>query len=96
MLIIFFKIKGMIIKNSFWLVKQSILYTTVTFYDSCLKIYEDFIPNFGDKMSGCCNGTTLGVISSFIKEFLTKNCMAVVPHTLGRFSPLRLSSCFSD
>jgi hypothetical protein len=29
--------------------KQSIPHTTVTFYDNCFKMCEDFAPNFGDK-----------------------------------------------
>jgi hypothetical protein len=40
MLIIFFDIKGMLIKNSSWHAKQSIPHTTVTFYGDCVIICE--------------------------------------------------------
>jgi hypothetical protein len=38
-------------KNSPWKTKQSIPHTTETFYDDCVKICEDFAPNF---RTGCC------------------------------------------
>jgi hypothetical protein len=33
--------------------KQSIPHTTVTFYGDCVKMCDDFEPNFGDKITGC-------------------------------------------
>jgi hypothetical protein len=45
-------------KNWSWQSKQSILHTTVTFYCECLKMCEDFAPDFGDKSSGSCIKTT--------------------------------------
>jgi hypothetical protein len=38
-----------LIKNSFWQAKYSIPHTTVTIYGDCVKMCEDFDPNFGDK-----------------------------------------------
>jgi hypothetical protein len=35
--------------DSFWEAKQSIPYTTVTFYGDCRKMCKDFTPNFGDQ-----------------------------------------------
>jgi hypothetical protein len=40
---------GLFTDNSSWQAKQSILQTTVTFYDDCVKICEEFNPKFGDK-----------------------------------------------
>jgi hypothetical protein len=28
---------------------QSVLHTTVMFYSDCVKMFEDFVPNFGNK-----------------------------------------------
>jgi hypothetical protein len=36
-----------------WQTKQSIPHATVTFYGHCMKMCEDFVPNFGYKY-GCC------------------------------------------
>jgi hypothetical protein len=50
-LIIVFDIKGgggFFAEHSSWQAKQSIPHTTVTFYGDCLKMCEDFAPNFGD------------------------------------------------
>jgi hypothetical protein len=38
-----------ITKNSSWQAKQSIPHTTVTFYGDCMKMCEDFAPNFGEQ-----------------------------------------------
>jgi hypothetical protein len=54
MLLSFFDIKEMFTENSSWQAKRSIPHTTVTFYSDCLKMCEDFTPNFGDKRTGCC------------------------------------------
>jgi hypothetical protein len=45
-------------KNLSWQAKQSIPHATVMFYGDCLKICENFAPNFGDKITGCCITTT--------------------------------------
>jgi hypothetical protein len=50
--------RGLLTKNSFWQAKQLIPHTTVTFYCDCLKMCEDFAPNFSDKRTGCCITTT--------------------------------------
>jgi hypothetical protein len=53
MLIIFFDIKG-IVHKTFVLAGQTVSHTSVTIYDDCMKMCEDFAPNFGDKRTGCC------------------------------------------
>jgi hypothetical protein len=50
----FFGIKGIAHKDSSSQAKQSILHATLTFYGNCVKMCEDFAPNFGDKRTGCC------------------------------------------
>jgi hypothetical protein len=50
--------RGLFTNNSAWQTKQWISHTTVTFYDDCLKMCEDFAPNFGDKRADCCITTT--------------------------------------
>jgi hypothetical protein len=52
MLITVFNIKTST-KNLSWQAKQSIPYTTVTFYTDCVKMSEDFAPNFWHKRTGC-------------------------------------------
>jgi hypothetical protein len=59
MLIIFFDIWGLFTKNSSWQFKQSAPHTTLMFYSDCVKMCEDFDPNFGDEGTGCCITTTL-------------------------------------
>jgi hypothetical protein len=54
MLIISLTSRGLFTKNLSWQAKQSIPHITVTFYGDCVKMYEDFVPNFGDKITGCC------------------------------------------
>jgi hypothetical protein len=56
-LIIFFDIKG-VVQKEFVLAGQSIQHTNVTFYGNCVKMCEDFAPNFGNKRTGCCITTT--------------------------------------
>jgi bisphosphoglycerate-independent phosphoglycerate mutase (AlkP superfamily) len=46
---IFFDINGIVHKEFVWKAKQSIHHTTVTFYDDCVKMCEDYAPDFGDK-----------------------------------------------
>jgi hypothetical protein len=53
MLIIFFTSKGLFTKNLPWQPRQSILHTTVIFHVVCVKIWEDFSPNFGDNTNVC-------------------------------------------
>jgi hypothetical protein len=40
---------------------------------------EDFVPNFGDKRTGCCVKTTHRITLYFPRGFLAKNNMAVSP-----------------
>jgi hypothetical protein len=40
-------------EDSSWEVDQSVLHNTVKFKGDCMKNYEDFAPNFGDKGTGC-------------------------------------------
>jgi hypothetical protein len=49
MLIIFFDINGIVHKLFSCQAKHSIPHTTVAFYVDCVKIYEDFAPNFCEK-----------------------------------------------
>jgi hypothetical protein len=49
--------RGLFTKNSSWQAKRSITHTTVTFYCDCVKMCEDFAPNFGDKRTGCSSTT---------------------------------------
>jgi hypothetical protein len=73
MLIIFLDIKGIVHKEFFLQAKQTITLTTVMFYGNCLKICEDFAPNFSDKRSGCYIITTHHLMLLFSPEnFLTK------------------------
>jgi hypothetical protein len=51
--------------NSSWWAKQSIPHTTMTFYGDCVKMCEDFAPNFGDNAAP-------SHASFFNKEFLAK------------------------
>jgi hypothetical protein len=53
MLITVFDIKEIVHKELVLQAKQSIPHTTVTFYGDCVKMCEDFAPNFGDKITGC-------------------------------------------
>jgi hypothetical protein len=54
MLIIFFVIKGIVLKE-FTPAGQRV---NSAFYCDCVKMCEDFAPNFGDKRTGCCIMTT--------------------------------------
>jgi hypothetical protein len=46
--------RGLFTKNLSWQAKQSILLTTVTFYEDCMKMCKGFNLNFGDERAGCC------------------------------------------
>jgi hypothetical protein len=71
----------MFAKNSSWQAKQSILHTTVTFYDNCVKMFEDFATNFDDKRSGCCITTTHSLTISFLRrDRFSKSNVTVLPH----------------
>jgi hypothetical protein len=50
---LFWASRGLFIKNSSWQAKQSIPHTAVTLYDDCVKMCEDFAPNFGRQRTGC-------------------------------------------
>jgi hypothetical protein len=54
-----FTSRGLFTKTLSWQAKQSIRHIIVPFYDDCVKIFEDFAPNFEDKGTGCCINTTL-------------------------------------
>jgi hypothetical protein len=49
MTLFFLTSRGFFIKDSSWQAKQSSPHTTVTFHDGCVKMCEDFTPNFGYK-----------------------------------------------
>jgi hypothetical protein len=50
--------KGIFTNNSSWQASQSVVHATVTFYGDRVKMYLDFAPNFGDKVTGFCITTT--------------------------------------
>jgi hypothetical protein len=60
MLFILFGIKGIAHKEFI----LAVLHTTVMFYSDCLKMCEDFTPNFGGKRTGCC--VTTITVSHFL------------------------------
>jgi hypothetical protein len=56
--------------NSSQQAMQSIPHRTVTIYGNCMKICEDFAPNFGDKRTGCCITTTQSHTFFITREFI--------------------------
>jgi hypothetical protein len=46
--------RGLFTKNSPWQAKQLVLHTTVMFYGDCVKMCQDFAPNFVDKITSYC------------------------------------------
>jgi hypothetical protein len=59
--------RGLFTKNSAWKAKQLILHNTVTFYGDCMKVYEDFAPNFGGILrTSSCIMTTYRLILPFL------------------------------
>jgi hypothetical protein len=54
----FLRHQGVFTSNSSWQAKQSIPHATVTFYDDCVKMSEDFFPNFCHRRTDCCITTT--------------------------------------
>jgi hypothetical protein len=64
--------KRLFTKNSSWEAKQSIQYTTVTLQGDCLKMCEDFAPNFGDKTGICIAKTHHLTFPSFPRNFWQK------------------------
>jgi hypothetical protein len=55
---IFFDIKRLVHKERVLAGQTVIPHTIVTFYGDCVKMCEDFDPNFGDERTGCCITTT--------------------------------------
>jgi hypothetical protein len=53
LMLVILTLRGLFTKNSSRQVKQSIPHTTAAFYSDCVKKCTDFIPNFGDKRTGC-------------------------------------------
>jgi hypothetical protein len=53
MLIIFVDIKGIVRKEFVMAGKQSIPHAILTFYGDCVKLLENFAPNFSDKRTDC-------------------------------------------
>jgi hypothetical protein len=63
--IVFFDIKG-IVHKEFVLAGQTFNSTYYCdFYGGCVKMYEDFSMNFGDKRTGCCIAATHHLTSLF-------------------------------
>jgi hypothetical protein len=79
--------RGLFTKNSSWQAKQLIPHTTVTFYGNCIKMCEDFAPNFGRQKDCLLRYDKAPSRTSFYtREFLTENNMAVVPYPHYFFS----------
>jgi hypothetical protein len=65
-----------------WTAKQSILHNTVTVYGDYLGLCEDFVSKFGYKRIWLLHHDNApSHISFFTRTFLTKNNMAVAPHS---------------
>jgi hypothetical protein len=56
--------KGLFTNNSSWK-KKEIPHTTVTFYGDCMKMWEDFAPNFDGKRTGYYITTTYPLTRRF-------------------------------
>jgi hypothetical protein len=54
----YFTSRGLFVNNSPWQIKQSIPHTAITSYCDCVKMCEDFAPNFGERRTGCSITTT--------------------------------------
>jgi hypothetical protein len=59
----------------------------MTFHGDCVKICEDFAPNFGDKKTGFCITTTYRLTIPFSKgNFFRKNNLTLIPQPTLLFS----------
>jgi hypothetical protein len=76
MLISFLSIKEIVHKEFVLESQTSVPHTTVTFYGDCLKMCEDFAPNFGDMHYDSAPSHT----SFFTREFFRKNNITIFPH----------------
>jgi hypothetical protein len=56
---------GLFTNNSSWHTKQSVPNTSVMFYGDCVKMWENLVPNYGDKRTDCCIMTTHRLTLSF-------------------------------
>jgi hypothetical protein len=65
LLITFFDIRQTVLTYLILEAKQSIPHAAVTFYGDYVKMCEDFAPNFGDKIAGCCITITHRLIPHF-------------------------------
>jgi hypothetical protein len=96
---LFFDIKR-IVHKEFVQAGQTAPHTTVTFYADCLKIYEAFALNFGDKRTGRCITTTQGLTCFVTRKFLTKNSMTDISHprnfSLFLGLKIKLKGCHFD
>jgi hypothetical protein len=83
--------RGLFAKNLSSQAKQSISLTTVTFYSNCMKMCEDFAPNFGDK------GTVSFITTThpFTLHFYQKQRDWRLPTLLATLGPLPFF-CFPD
>jgi hypothetical protein len=74
--------RGLLTKNSSWQAKQSIPHTAAMLLGDCTKMCEDFSLNFDNKRASWCITATHRLTHPFfIREFLTKNKMTLVPYT---------------
>jgi hypothetical protein len=54
----------------------------LTFYGDCVKIWEDFASNFGDKITGCCITTTHRLILAFSSGIFLPKTTLLCPQRL--------------
>jgi hypothetical protein len=73
------KSSGLFTKNSPWQAKHSIPHTTVTFYGEWVKMCEDFVSNFSDKITGSFITITHHLTLPFQQGIFRQNDMTVVP-----------------
>jgi hypothetical protein len=75
-------------KNSSGQAEQSIPHATVTFYGDCVKMCEDFAPNFGDKGTAAV-ASRKRTVSHFLYPLANfdQNNMTVAPHPQPAHSP---------
>jgi hypothetical protein len=90
MLIIFFHIKGTVYEE-FILAGQAVnSHTTAKFYGDCMKMCEDFAPNFDDKRTDCCITTKHRLKPPFSPvNFWQKITVVPNPHNVSLYPLLK-------
>jgi hypothetical protein len=78
----FFTSRGLFINNSSRKANQSIPHTIVTLYGDCVKMWENFAPNFGHKRTACWIATTHRLTLPFSKANIRRKTWLSSPPTL--------------